>query len=260
MRKSVILVIVAVGLLGATGNAVTSRRRHRARHARHQMSARLRRIVWHPMFAGSHEMLVRENVHLDQLALPRIADEEELAAREQAQELVPVPDTRSLTVASNLPENRRYCKPWTRDFLRDLSEAYYDQFHQPLVATSLVRTAEQQRKLRRVNGNAAPEEGDTASTHLTGVTVDILKRGMTRKEHAWLESYFLPLHEAGLIEPIEEHRQPVFHVVVFESYSPSREFASALRGTAITSQFPQLPPVPIVIPEFRAAETGGNSN
>jgi uncharacterized protein YcbK (DUF882 family) len=171
------------------------------------------------MFPGSHEMLVRQNVQLDQLELPRISSEEQLIQLEEAQELVPVENSRSLSVASNLAGNRRYCRPWTRDFLEDLSDAYYSEFHQPIMVTSLVRTIDQQKKLRRRNHNAAPQEGDTASTHLTGVTVDILKRGMTRKQHDWLNQYLLPLKQAGLVDPIEELRQPVFHVVVFNTYS-----------------------------------------
>ncbi|MGA3210341.1 MAG: DUF5715 family protein [Terriglobales bacterium] len=180
---------------------------HRTRHAR-----------WNPMFTADHEMLVRQNLELDELELPRIANEDELFSRELNGELVPVEDSDSLVVAANLAENHRYCKPWTRDFLEDLGEAYYQEFHVPIVATSLVRTAEQQRRLRRQIRNAAPEGGATASTHLAGVTVDILKRGMTAKQHAWLEQYLLPLREADVIEPIEERHQPVFHIVVFNTY------------------------------------------
>lgn len=254
--KRAVLMVVIVGSLLATGNAAT-RRKHRARHARHHAAAHLRRVAWHPMFPGSHEMLVRQNVELDKLALPRIANDDELISREQAQELVPVASTRNLVVASNLLESRRYCKPWTRDFLQDLSEAYYDQFHKPLVATSLVRTAEQQRRLRRYNGNAAPEAGETVSTHLAGVAVDILKSGMTRKEHLWLEQYFLPLKEAGFIDPIEERRQPVFHVVVFASYSPSLDPVIEIHQPEMG---PQLLPIQPAIPEFRGVQSAGVSN
>jgi hypothetical protein len=189
-------------------------RSHSIHNARH-----LRTVAWHPLFAGSHEMLVRQNELLDSLELPRIANDEELSVLEEAEELVPVEDSASLVVAPNLAENRRYCRSWTRDFVADLGEAYYREFHRPIIVTSLVRTMDQQKKLRRYNHNAAPEEGETASTHLTGVTVDILKRGMTRAQHNWLERYFLPLQQGGLIDPIEEHRQPVFHIVVFKAYS-----------------------------------------
>jgi len=214
---TLVLLFTAALLTTARAETQQNQRRHRARKP--TANRRLKRMVWNPLFAGSHSMLVRQNQQLDLLELPRIANEEQLLRLEEAGALVPVPTTSSLVVASNLLENRRYARPWTRDFLNDLGEAYHREFGQPIVATSLVRTADQQKKLRRRNRNAAPQEGETASTHLTGVTVDLLKRGMTQRQHNWLENYFLPLKEAGLIEPIEERRQPVFHIVVFDTYA-----------------------------------------
>lgn len=198
-------------------HATSRMRRHNLRrhHGRH--------VVWNPVFRGSHELLVKENEQLDLLGLTRIADDDELARLEEQEDLVPLNETSALKVSEDLPTNRRYCRPWTRDFVQDLSEAYYKQFRRPIEVTSAVRTMAQQRKLRRRNRNAAPELGDTASTHLTGVTVDILKRGMTRRQHKWLEQYFLPLRQLGLIEPVEERRQPVFHVMVSDDYSDWRD-------------------------------------
>jgi hypothetical protein len=194
-------------------------RTHRTRHLRRH----LRRVAWKPLFRGSHDMLVRQNEEIDRLELPRIEDNDELAELEESRELVPVKPARSLEVAENLAPTRRYCRPWTREFLEDLSAAYYEKFHRPIRVNSLVRTVEQQRKLRRHNRNAAPVEGDTASTHLTGMTVDIAKRGMTRAQHRWMEQYLLPLQQQGLIEPVEERRQAVFHVMVYNSYSDWRK-------------------------------------
>ncbi len=99
------------------------------------------------MFPGSHDMLVRENEELDRLQLPRIADEYELTRYELAQELVPVSESDGLKFAPDLPENRHYCRPWTREFLQDFSTAYYDQFHSNILITSMVRTVEQQHQL-----------------------------------------------------------------------------------------------------------------
>ncbi len=98
-----------------------------------------------------------------------------------SQVLVPVNETDALKIAADLPESRRYCRPWTRDFLQDFSQAYYDRFHSPLQVNSLVRTVEQQQRLRRHNRYAAPEWGDTASTHLTGVTFDLSRRGLDER-------------------------------------------------------------------------------
>lgn len=170
------------------------------------------------MFPGSHDLLVQQNIELDRLQLPRIADEEELTRFELLQQLVPVNESAALKIADSLPENRRYCRPWTRDFLENFSQAFYNQFQIPIQVNSLVRTAEQQRHLRRYNRYAAPEIGETASTHLTGVTVDLSRRGLTKAQYAWVRSYMLPLKEGGMIDPIEE-RQPVLHVVVFDKYS-----------------------------------------
>ena len=52
-------------------------------------------------------------------------------AYELSQDLVPVSESDALKIAADLPDNRRYCRPWTRDFLQDFSEAFYEQFHTP---------------------------------------------------------------------------------------------------------------------------------
>ncbi|MGA3056123.1 MAG: DUF5715 family protein [Candidatus Korobacteraceae bacterium] len=206
-------------LAGAPAYAVTHAKLHRTRHPVLSSTVHLRFSRYAPrMFPGSHDMLVTENEELNRLQLPRIADEGELIRYEVEQVLVPVNETEALKLAADLPESRRYCRPWTRDFLQDFSQAYYNQFHSPLQVNSLVRTIEQQQRLRRHNRFAAPEWGDTASTHLTGVTFDLSRRGLTVEQYAWILVYMLPLKASGLIDPIEES-QPVLHVVVFEKYS-----------------------------------------
>jgi hypothetical protein len=118
-----------------------------------------------------------------------------------------------------LTPERRYCRPWTRDFLDDLSEAYYGHFHNSIQVNSAVRTVQVQKKLRRHNRNAAPEKGETASSHLAGITVDIQRRCMTKQQVAWMEQYLIPLRDQGLVEPEEERHQWVFHVAVSGRYA-----------------------------------------
>lgn len=178
------------------------------------------------MFQGSHELLVQQNVKLDQDQVPRMNSEYDLVKSELSQDLVPVTETDALKLEDSLSDNRRYCRPWTRDFLQDLSQAYYDQFHVPLQVNSLVRTADQQAYLRRHNRFAAPAFGDTASTHLAGVAVDLSRRGLTNTQYQWIRGYLQPLQQKGLVDPIEE-RQPVLHVVVFEKYSGKTPAASS---------------------------------
>jgi hypothetical protein len=122
-----------------------------------------------------------------------------------------------------LTPDRRYCRPWTRDFVEDLGHAYHQQFGGQIQVNSAVRTVQVQKKLRRHNRNAAPEKGDTASSHLAGITVDLQRRGMTREQIQWVEQYLVPLRDAGLVEPEEERHQWVFHVAVSGRYADWRE-------------------------------------
>ena len=122
-----------------------------------------------------------------------------------------------------LDVSRRYCRPWTLDFVDDLSQAYYNRFHQQIQVNSAVRTVKVQKKLRRHNRNAAPADGDTASSHLAGVTVDLQRRGMSKDEIRWTEHYLFYMKALGLVEPEEERRQWVFHIMVSGRYSDWRE-------------------------------------
>lgn len=182
-----------------------------------------RRIYWNPVLRGSHESLLRQNEEIDRLQLDRIEDDAHLEDLILRQELVAIPETSSLRIAANLESGRRYCRPWTLSFLQDLSDAFYAQFKTPIQVNSAVRTVKQQKKLRRTNRNAAPEWGETASSHLAGLTVDISKRGLTRKQRKWLDAYLLELQNRNLIEAAEERRQPVYHIMVSERYHGYRQ-------------------------------------
>jgi hypothetical protein len=182
----------------------------------------LRRSRWNPMFRPSHDSLIRQNEEIDRLDLPRIQDDEQLQALVASQELLPIRTGTSLRIDPRLDPKRRYCRPWTRDFMEDLSEAYYRRFHDQIQVNSAVRTVKVQKKLRRHNRNAAPAEGDTASSHLAGLTVDLQRRGMTREQVRFVERYLFYMRALGLVEPEEERRQWVFHVMVSQRYAAWR--------------------------------------
>jgi len=220
MRSVVfILISLTVACVQAFGaNAAVAR--IAPRKGRH--TTRTRRVVWNPLLRGSYESMLRQNEEIDRLELPRIADEVELAELEARRDLVPIEETDGVHIAIR-EASHRYCRPWTHTFLQDLGEAYYQEFGQPIQVNSAVRTVEYQRKLRRRNGNAAPEAGDTASSHLGGLTVDINKRGLSRKQHDFIVDYLFNLREEGIIEVAEERRQPVFHIMISERYTEWRE-------------------------------------
>ena len=185
--------------------------------------AHLRRLRWNPLFRPSRDSLLRQNEEIDRLELPRIQDDDELENLKASEELVPIIANQSLRFDPRLDPDRRYCRPWTLEFLEDLSQAYYKEFRNQIQVNSAVRTVKIQKKLRRHNRNAAPETGETASSHLAGVTVDIQRRGMSKQQIKWMQQYMLPLKNLGLIEPEEERRQWVFHVMVSDRYTDWRE-------------------------------------
>lgn len=189
---------------------------------RYHRMHRIRRVRWNPVFRPSHESLLLQNAEIDRLNLPRIRDDKQLEKLKANGDLVPILPTEALRIQPSLDPNRRYCRPWTMEFLQDISEAYYKEFHEQIQVNSAVRTVLVQKKLRRHNRNAAPETGETASSHLAGLTVDLQRRGMNKAQVKWVEEYLKPLKELGLIEPEEERRHWCFHIMVGGSYSEYR--------------------------------------
>jgi hypothetical protein len=180
---------------------------------------RRRRIHWNPVFRPSRESLLLQNAEVDRMELPRIQDDDEMEALKASGELVPILESEHLRIDPRLDPDRRFCRPWTRDFVQDLSKAYFETFQSQIQINSAVRTVKVQKKLRRHNRNAAPEKGELASSHLAGITVDIQRRGLSPQQIKWVQQYMMPLKELGLIEPEEERRQWVFHVMVSDRYS-----------------------------------------
>jgi hypothetical protein len=178
------------------------------------------RLIVPPPLKGSHEILVHQNQVADRDGLDRIQNDEDLQSMRSERLLVALPTNDSLQVDERLPANRRYCRPWTAQFLATLARAHYAHFHSPLQVNSAVRTVEFQQHLVHVNGNAAPAEGDTASPHLTGQAVDIAKHGLSLTEIAWLRGYLLPLVQEGKIDVEEEFQQSCFHISVYKKYLP----------------------------------------
>ncbi len=200
--------------------AIHSRYRTPRRPLRH---ARVRVARWNPVLRGSHDSMLRQNEEIDRLRLTRISDDQQLEELELRGELVSLHDSKAMQIASNLELNRRFCRPWTRAFLEDLSQAFYTQFHQPIQVTSAVRTVDQQARLQRYNHNAAPIDGDTASSHLAGLSVDLGKGPMSHRQRAWIDQYVLKLQQLGLVEAAEERRQACYHIMVSERYEQYRD-------------------------------------
>lgn len=219
--KTTLLTFSAVILMALSATTPASAVNRSTRYSHHR--AHVRRVVWNPVLKGSYESMLRQNEVIDRLQLPRIADQAQLEELERTNELVEIKETSALRVSPAILPDKRYCRPWTNQFLVDMSEAYYKEFGVPLQVNSAVRTMEQQQKLRRHNRNAAPELGEVASSHLAGITVDLARRGLTRAQHQWMEDYLKNLRDQGLIEAAEERRQKCFHVMVSDRYTDWKE-------------------------------------
>jgi len=181
--------------------------------------------------------LLLQNEEINRLNLPRIYDDKQLEKLKLSGELVQIVPNESLRIQPSLDPGRRYCRQWTMEFLEDISTAYYKEFHQQIQVNSAVRTVLVQKKLRRHNRNAAPETGETASSHLAGLTVDLQRRGMSKAQVKWVEEYLKPLKELGLIEPEEERRQWCFHIMVgggYTEYRASRAIAAGAHDSGET--------------------------
>jgi hypothetical protein len=219
--KTTLLTLAAVTLttlVAATPAAAVNRSTRYHRHRGHY-----RHVAWNPVLKGSYQSQLRQNEIIDRLQLPRIADQAQLEELIRTHELVEIKETPGLHISAAILPDKRYCRPWTNQFLQDISEAYHKEFGVPLQLNSAVRTMEQQQQLRRHNRNAAPELGEVASSHLAGITVDLARRGLTKAQHKFMEDYLKNLRDLGLIEAAEERRQKCFHVMVSDRYTDWRE-------------------------------------
>lgn len=190
------------------------------------------RLIVPPPLKGSHEILIHQNQVADRDGLSRIQNDDDLVEMRNQKLLVALPVSAALEVDERLPGNRRYCRPWTAQFLATMARAHYAHFHTALQVNSAVRTVEFQQHLLHINGNAAPAEGDTASPHLTGQAIDIAKHGLSLTEIAWMRGYLLPLVQEGKVDVEEEFQQSCFHISVYKRYlppvgSPGRYLASS---------------------------------
>ena len=174
---------------------------------------------------------MRQNLRTSEDDLERIQDSTQLEELEAKQQLVDLPVDHFAVVSPKIPAERRYCRPWTRDFVEDFGHDFYDKFKQPVQVTSAVRTVQVQHKLRRHNGNAAPETGETASPHLTGAAIDVAKQGFSRKQLKWTRDYLLALQTEGKLDVAEEFKQRVFHITVYKSYAPPEPEMEAVAET-----------------------------
>ena len=92
-----------------------------------------------------------------------------------------------------------------------VARAYHDRFGRLLPVTSLVRTQRYQRRLSRINPNAALV--DTAP-HTTGQAFDISYKYMANDEQNFVMETLAELEREGRVEGLRERRNH-FHIYAF---------------------------------------------
>src|ERR1017187_2697249 len=248
--------VITLALFVTVASPGTAFALHRVAPHRHLRLLRIRRhfgVLWNPLFRPTHDSLLRQNEEIDRLDLPRIQDDDQMEELKASGALVPIGASESLKIEPSLDPSRRYCRPWTRDFVQDLSEIYYRQFHEQIPLNSAVRTVKVQQKLPRQNRNAAPADGDTASSHLAGITVDLQRRGMTKDQLRFVERYLFYLNALGLVEPEEERRHWCFHIMVSDRYSDWRQTQTIFPHPPVEQAVPAVVTAPITNAPLTAA-------
>ncbi len=178
-----------------------------------------------PSLRGSKTKQQTQNLRANEEGLTRIKDDSMLNRFVASGLLVPLPESGVVKVDPRLDEDRRYARPWTKRFAENFGTAFHKQFKDTLQINSGVRTVESQKELRRTNGNAAAATGPNASSHLTGSTLDITYLHMTADQKRWAENYLREREAKGWITAVEEVKQKVFHIMVYQNYGKTTKLA-----------------------------------
>ena len=168
-----------------------------------------------PSLKGSQDSMIRQNLQADLEGLPRVENDKQLEAFKRSGHFVPLPENSTIRIDPRLNEKWRWVHPRAKDALLNWAKAFHAEFRSFFQINSAVRTVERQEYLDKKNANAAPPYGSTASSHLTGSTIDITKLKVPPPQVRWGRKFFLHMEKGGLVEATEEKYQAVFHIMVF---------------------------------------------
>ena len=176
-----------------------------------------------PSLRGTPEKLGYEVCLADALGFKRYENQASIDAAQTSAELVELSD-QSLYFPSDVPNERRYTRPWVRDYIiaiaRDMNTYFAGEAKKAnetiditqLRVSSTVRSFADQRR----QASPAACFNEICSTHTTGAAVDIsnhfLKVGP--RERLWIKERLLDERKKGKIVMIQEFWRPHFHVLV----------------------------------------------
>jgi len=170
------------------------------------------------MFPANRESVALENSYADKAGIERLVLRRQIEDGVAKGDLVPIP----VTCNPRLPEFRRYVRPAASEFLRELDAKFFAATGRYLIVDSAVRSADIQKQVTRRNRNAAPANGERASSHERGTTFDLASRrvylngwaNMRRGDYRWLLIQLAYYQAIGKIHVIEE--RACLHIMVRE--------------------------------------------
>ena len=177
---------------------------------------------------GGKSSMRWQNILADRYRMERAKNLKDLKRLIAKNKLVGIPDGNAhYFLNEHLGEldapNREYYKharAYTRNFVLEFSGLFYARFGKKIMVTSLVRTEEYQKRLRRAgNPNAAPVRGGLRSAHLTGSVVDISFKDLSDDEISWISGWLKSAMKKNRLYAIKESRGGCFHIMVLPSYS-----------------------------------------
>lgn len=187
---------------------------------------------------GNSEKLAQENCVADGMGLTRYQDLEEIADDDGAKLFLV--ESPLIRIKDDVPQARHVARPWTRDYLIELSK-YFEKMprteksshsDEQILVASLIRSRADQNTIssvtkayRYVKGKlkkftrgkrsfADCSSKAVCSTHLTGAAVDISLLGTNRKKRELLATRLLEDREKGRILVILERAGNHFHIFV----------------------------------------------
>lgn len=140
--------------------------------------------------------------------------------REAGKLLVAIPSPYVEVVAKEIPADRRFTRPWVRDYITVLARDMHQYFAQEgnvspslLRITSMIRSYEDQAKeVRRGHSPADCRYPFLCSTHTSGSSLDLGLKDVSRQGRAWLEARLIADQKARKIFFIIERSH--YHVFV----------------------------------------------
>jgi hypothetical protein len=205
------LLAVAAAMLAAAPTSAHAVHHH-ARTLHHAKTRYAHRSNGHGMSVNGRKELIWENAQATRLHYVRFT--KMLLGSNARMALVPLPANDWISIDPKLLPEYRWCLPQARSGLMLLGRRYYRKFHKPMRLNSAVRTVEYQRTLQHDNPNAIAATGDMGSLHLTGMAIDIKRKGLPSDQSNWLQNELASLSQECILHyNVEKLKQNVFHVV-----------------------------------------------